>query len=80
MADKVVIYPDPEITEFYKKHCALYGGVIVGMAFYKDEERMGVFSSLKKASAWSETLGEEWNCMFAPFIIDEPDYENKVLQ
>ena len=63
---------------FYERHRGGSGNVVVVFAYseFNYDELTGIFSSIEKAHAWRDTLGDEWTCIFAPYVVDEPDYGN----
>lgn len=64
----------------YLEHCSSNNGVVLVNAINGDNHINGIFSCLEKAQQWTDGLGDEWACIFSPFIIDEPDYGNAVKQ
>jgi DNA replication protein DnaC len=71
---------DPEVTAFFAKHCATPGAVIIVQIIGErgEQERMGVFSSLAQAQEWADTFDADdaTAALFAPYIINEPDFGN----
>jgi hypothetical protein len=62
---------------FYDRHRGGSGNVIVVHAYSDDDQITGVFSSIETAQAWRDSLDEdEWTCVFAPYVVDEPDFGN----
>lgn len=75
MADDIkTIDPDG----FYERHRGGSGNVVVVLAYSHGIERTGIFSSIEKAQEWRDTLGDDWTCIFAPYVVDEPDFGNVV--
>lgn len=66
---------DPD--DFYKQHRGGSGNVIV-VFVYKDgkEYRTGVFGSIEQAQEWAFALDDSFQCIFSPFVVDEPDFGN----
>jgi hypothetical protein len=64
------------VEAFYRLHCASVGGVVLAIAIHQASctSRYGVFTSLEKAMDWSASLGDDYACVFAPKIADEPDF------
>jgi len=75
---------DPD--EFYKVHRGGSGPVVVVFAYFnakttsRDKERIGIFGSFEKAQEWAFKLGDDWHCVFCPFVVDEPDFGNETRQ
>jgi hypothetical protein len=68
-----------ECEEFYKVHRGGSGAVIVVTAVHDDthEERMGIFGSAETAHEWRRSLPDNFICVFAPYIVDDPDWGNE---
>lgn len=69
--------------DFYKHHRGGSGAVVMAYANRIDggvvkEEREGIFSCLETAEAWRTSLGEQWVCVYAPYIVDDPDWGNEL--
>lgn len=69
---------DPD--EFYAKHRGGSGSVIIVMAINKNAERMGVFGSIETAQLWALEFGDDWHCIFSPYVVDEPGFGNETKQ
>lgn len=70
---------DDEILDFYEKHCAEPGGVVLAHFYHDDGScESGVFSTLVLANRWAEAISEksEGSVIFAPHVIDVPEYGN----
>lgn len=72
--------PAGDIDAFYAEHAAGGPGNVVAVhAMRRDgRERLGVFSTFEKARAWSDSLSEREysSVVFAPYVIDVPEYGN----
>lgn len=70
--------PD-DLEEFYKNHRGGSGAVIVVTAIDPEthEERMGIFGARETADEWRRSLPEKLVCVFAPYIVDDPDWGNE---
>jgi hypothetical protein len=67
--------------EFYAKHRGGSGPVVVVTAVdIWGNERQGIFSSLERAKAWRETLGSDFTCIYAPYVVDAPEWGNEAQQ
>lgn len=68
------------VDAFYQHHAA--GGathIVVAHAMRKDgAQDIGIFSTLALARAWSDGLDDEryHGCVFAPYVIDVPEFGN----
>lgn len=68
---------------FWRHHRGGSGAIVLGTAYgpptdvVKRQEQTGVFSSIELAQAWSDHLGDEWLCIFVPYIVDDPDWGNE---
>lgn len=73
---------DPEVAEFYARHCAFKGAVVLVTVFSDggEKEHVGVFSNIDSAKAWSDRVHDKEAdveaALFSPYIIDVPDYGN----
>lgn len=70
---------DREVEEFFTKHCAHPGGVVMAIAVQGGApDEFALFSSLAKARVWAQRFNETENAgvVFTPYIVDEPDYGN----
>lgn len=69
-----------DIAPFYAAHAAGGpGNVVLARAQRKDGgERVGVFSTLARATAWSDGLSDEeyHGTVFVPYVVDVPEYGN----
>lgn len=66
-----------EYEEMMAAHDALEDGVYLVEVFNKEQFiQHGIFSNSKKAQEWMRSLPNEYTCMCAPFILDNPDYGN----
>ena len=75
-SDMATIDPDG----FYQRHRGGSGNVVVVFAYSDDDMITGIFSSIEKAEAWRDTIGEDFSCVFAPYVVDVPDFGNVVLK
>lgn len=66
--------------EFYLNHRGGSGAVIVVTAIDPEthEERIGIFGSAETAHEWRRSLPDKLRCVFAPYIVDDPDWGNEV--
>lgn len=64
------------VREFYDRHCATLGGVVVVLLYHPDGEGedMGIFSSLDFAKEWIAAHPERTSAAIVPYMIDNPDY------
>lgn len=69
-----------EVDTFFASHCAHHAGVVIVQMIDREtgeEIRSAVFSSLPKAKHWVQGRDMEHEAaVFAPYVIDEPDYGN----
>lgn len=69
-----------DIDPFYAAHAAGGpGNVVVVHVVLKDGgERLGIFSTIEKARAWSESLDDDAHhgVVFVPYVVDVPEYGN----
>ena len=69
------------ITEdnFYKFHRGGSGAVVVVFVIDRKtgDERTGIFSSIETAQEWRRSLPDDFACIFAPYIVDDPDWGNE---
>lgn len=71
---------DQSVSDFYEQHAA--GGpdcVVVAHVYFDDGERIGIFRSLDRAHAWADNFEHDETCrgaVFAPYVIDIPDFGN----
>lgn len=67
-----------ECDEFYRHHRGGQGAVIVVHSYDEmNRERIGIFSSIETAQAWTNALGDNWTSVFCPYIVDDPDWGNE---
>lgn len=62
-----------DVERFYAGHCDA-GGIVIVFARRGHDERVGVFSSLEKATIWIGRFGAQWDCVVSPYVVDDPDY------
>lgn len=43
-----------------------------------DRKRLGLFSTKANADAYCQSRPEEESCVVCPYVIDEPDFGNRV--
>jgi hypothetical protein len=53
--------------------------VVRAYNFKTKADRTGVFGSLETAQAWERILGADFNCVFDPCIVDDPDWGNEAI-
>ncbi len=64
-----------EDDKFFEKH--LRGGGLVLVEIYWDDGcSTAVFSSLQKAREWTKSVGDYRSALFAPIVVDVPEYGN----
>lgn len=68
----------PSSDPFWQQHRGGSGLIVVVHAITEDEEQCAVFSCIENAEAWAAGLDEEWSCVFAPYVVDEPEFGNAV--
>lgn len=61
---------------FYAKHDACPQGVYVVTVY--PEERQAIFTNKAAVSAWLESLPEYVSSLVVPYVLDEPDFGNKI--
>jgi hypothetical protein len=70
----------PESTRFWAEHAAGGPGNVVAAYARRNDggETLGIFSTIALAEAWAESLDEEEyaGVVFAPYVIDVPEYGN----
>lgn len=66
----------PATDPFWQTHRGGSGSVVVVFAIRTDEEQVAVFSCIENALKWADGLDEDWCCVFAPYVIDEPEFGN----
>lgn len=66
---------DTEIREFFDKHCAGGGVILVIIIGDEGEYQYGVFRSYNAASAWKSD--EDVQRIFTPYIIDDPEWGDR---
>lgn len=67
--------PKPsEVQTFYDRVDAMENGVVV--AQFPQWGKTGIFSTLEKAQRWAdrERFDDSDQCVFSPYVIDEPDW------
>lgn len=64
---------------FYRHHRGGQGAVVIVRAFKGEQEQIGVFSSIEIAQSWRNSLGDDYACVFCPYIVDDPDWGNEAL-
>lgn len=66
--------------KFYRAHRGGSGNVILVIAINDEgERRHGIFGSIEIAQAWRNTLAEDWACVYSPYIVDDPEFGNRVV-
>lgn len=67
---------------FYNQHRGGSGNVIVVTAIPPSLDlrraRLAVFSCIEAAEKFAETFSEKHKIIFAPYVVDEPDFGNAV--
>lgn len=66
----------PSTDPFWQTHRGGSGPVVVVHAINEDEERFAIFSCIENAEAWADELDDDWSCVFAPYVVDEPEFGN----
>lgn len=66
---------DPDA--FYAAHRGGSGNVILVIAYSDDGERVAIFGSIETAQKWAFSLSDEWHCVFAPYVVDQPGFGNE---
>jgi hypothetical protein len=67
---------DVSADEFYNTHRGGSGAVILVLEFSGDDEIRGIFGSIESAHNWRNTLGDEYVCVFSPYVVDCPEWGN----
>jgi hypothetical protein len=64
---------------FYRNHRGGGGAVIMVTAINDADhsEQHGIFGSIDTAHEWRRHLGDGYTCVFAPYIVDDPDWGNE---
>lgn len=63
---------------FYANHRGGSGAVIRVIAIHRTgKERNGIFGSIETAQEWRRSLGDNFTCVFSPYIVDDPDWGNE---
>lgn len=69
---------------FYQKHRGGGGPVIVVTIINNEtgHERHGVFGSIEAAHAWRKAINETEciTAVYAPYVVDDPEWGNRVTQ
>lgn len=69
-----------EVDEFYALHAAGGSGNVVAVHAQRKDggERLGIFSTVERARAWSDSLSDDEyvGSVFVPYVIDVPEYGN----
>ena len=67
---------------FYNQHRGGSGNIIMVTAVPPSGElrkaRIAMFSCIESAEEWAQTFSDEHQVIFAPYVIDEPDFGNAV--
>ena len=65
--------------DFYRHHRGGSGAVLLVTAIHDrtKKQQHGIFGSIETAQEWRRALGEDWTCVFSPFIVDDPDWGNE---
>jgi hypothetical protein len=68
-----------DLENFYACHRGGSGAVIMVTAVHDRSkmERYGIFGSMETAQEWRRSLGDEFTCVFSPYIVDDPDWGNE---
>lgn len=67
-----------EAEQFFQNHRGGSGAVVVVTAVRDDgQEQTGIFGSIETAHEWRRSLGDKFTCVFAPYIVDDPDWGNE---
>lgn len=72
------IETENEASEYYRRHCSIYGGVVVAFHIKDDGgvDVLGIFSTLEKAHEWVDEHVDEGDLLFSPYVVDEPEFGN----
>lgn len=62
--------------EMITAHDGLEDGVYLVMVFDGGLKQHGIFTKFENAKAWMGTFPSSYNCLCAPFVLDNPDYGN----
>lgn len=69
---------------FYHQHRGGHGNVIMVTAVPPSGDlrraRLAVFSCIETAEKFAETFSDEHQIIFAPYVVDEPDFGNATKQ
>lgn len=69
-----------EWRDFYNQHRGGSGAIIMVTAVPPSGDlrkaRIAMFSTIDKAETWADTFGAKCQIVFAPYVVDEPDYGN----
>lgn len=70
-----------DAPEYFKGHRGGSGPVVLVIAVsdHGDGERHGIFGSIETAMAWRDTLGDDWTCIYAPYVVDVPEFGNRTV-
>lgn len=67
---------------FYNQHRGGSGNIImvtvVPPSGKLTRARVAMFSCIERAEKWAATFSEQHQVIFAPYVVDEPDYGNTV--
>lgn len=72
-----------ECELFFQRHRGGSGAVVV-VYVYRDNGgpneppwRTGIFGSIETAQEWRRAFGDDYTCVIAPYIVDDPDWGNE---
>lgn len=68
-----------DAANFYRNHRGGSGAVVLAIAIdtVTKTERHGIFGTIELANEWSDHLGDDFVCVFSPYIVDDPDWGNE---
>lgn len=73
-----------EWRDFYTQHRGGAGNVIMVTVFPPNSDfhgaSVGLFSCIETAEKWAATFPDDHPTVFAPYVVDEPDYGNAAKQ
>lgn len=71
-----------EWRDFYTAHRGGTGNIIMVTVFLHGAglDRMAMFSSIERAEEWADRFGEHAHVVFAPYVVDEPEFGNATKQ
>lgn len=71
---------EDDCDAFYRHHRGGMGAVVVATAIHNwKPELTGIFGSLETAQSWGNHLGNAYTIVYAPYIVDDPDWGNEAI-